>query len=467
MSTLMSKSEKTANSEIEALSQPTTLRREYGVLCRLGAPVLVTQLGIIVVSFADTMMVGAYGLNELSASAFVNSLFMIATVMLIGFASGITPLVGALFGRGKHREAGATMRSGLQMNILIATVATIVMGVIYFMLHLFGQDSDLMLLVRPYYLIILSTLLPMSVFNCLQQVSNGITDTATPMWIMVSCNVMNIIGNYMLIFGKWGAPELGLIGAGISTMIARYTAALTILCVFIFSKRRRSYRKGMAIRIGRRQRRMLVWVTSYPVMIQSGVECGLWSVGAIVCGWFGKVQLAAYQVVNTIAQLGFMIYMSIGVATSVRIANYMGQRSYENVVTSSRAGLHLNLCLATFSSLVFLTLGRWLIHAFTPEEAVIANAVTLIFPLILYQYGDAVQLTYANALRGTSHVKPLLVVSIISYILVGIPSLLLFAKTLQLKNVGVYYSFSVALITAGLLLWKSFYSTIKKLRRQS
>lgn len=438
-------------------------KAEYKNLWRLGMPVLVTQVGIIVVSFADTMMVGAYGTSELAAAAFVNSLFMVATVMQIGFASGITPLVGALYSRGENPKVGNTLRGGLEINLLVSLAFTAIMGALYFFLDLFGQPEELMPLIRQYYLIMLSTLLPMAIFNCCQQTANGTTDTATPMWIILGANVLNIFGNYVLIYGHFGFPELGLAGAGISTMFARYAGMVAIAAMFLLSRRYRPYLSGLreksADTAGIRRK---VWVTSYPVMIQSGVECFLWTFGAIVSGWFGKIQLASYQVVNTIAQLGFMTYLSFGVATSIRVANFTGLRDIDGMKRITSAGLHLNLLLATLASLVFLLFAHRLIHVFTPDPEVIAAAMTLIIPLILYQYGDAVQLTYANALRGTSDVKPLLWISIISYIIVGIPLLLGLAKGFGMQNAGVYYSFTGALLTASLLLRRAFHKALDK-----
>lgn len=436
---------------------------EYKSLWRLGLPVLITQVGIIVVSFADTMMVGAYGTEELAAAAFVNSLFMIAIVMQLGFAAGMTPIIGALYSRKQHDRVGATLRAGLQINILVSIGFTAIMGALYFFLDHFGQPEELLPLIRRYYLIILATLLPMAVFNCCQQTANGTTDTATPMWMILGANIVNIIGNYLLIGGKFGCPELGLAGAGLSTLTARYMAMAGIIIVISRSNRYRPYRKSLhtgSDDIGAIRKH--VWLTSYPVMIQSGVECFLWSFGAIVSGWFGKIQLASYQVVNTIAQLGFMTYMSFGVATSIRVANYTGLRDTVGIRRITSAGLHLNLLLSTIASAIFLIGGSNLIHVFTPDPEVTGAALMLIAPLILYQYGDTVQLTYANALRGTSNVKPLLWISIVSYIIIGMPFLLLLAKGLEMKNVGVYYSFSLALIVASVLLYRSFRTTVAK-----
>lgn len=431
-------------------------RLEYANLLRLGAPVLVTQVGIIVVNFADTMMVGAYGTRELAAAAFVNSLFVVVMVMQIGFSSGITPLVGALFGRGASREVGRTLRAGMQVNVLLSVAMTAAMTAVYFHLDRFGQDEDLLPLIRAYYPIIMATLIPLSVFNCFQQTCNGIADTATPMWMILGANVVNIFGNWLLIGGNLGCPELGLVGAGVSTLTARVLATVGIMAAFFARRRYRVYLDGFghAGAIGGIRRQ--VWVTSYPIMIQNGVECFLWSFGAIVSGWFGKVQLAAYQVVNTTAQLGFMTYLSFGTATSIRVANFIGQGDVERVRRITVAGLHINLVLATLASAVFLFGGEAIICVFTPDPMVVAAAMLLLPPLVLYQYGDAVQLTYANALRGTSVVKPLLWIALTVYVVVGVPLLLFMAQGLGLESSGIYYSFSVALALAAVLLIRAY-----------
>ncbi len=437
-------------------------KKEYRSLFKLGLPVLVTQLGIIIVSFADTMMVGRYGVDDLASAAFVNSLFVIPTVMQIGFAQGLTPLAGALFGRRDLHETGRTLRGGLQINIIVSAAFTLIMGLIFFFLGYFGQPEELLPLINRYYLIILATLLPMAVFNSFQQVCNAVNDTALPMWMILGANALNIFGNWLLIYGNWGFPELGLAGAGISTLVARYTAMIGIMVVFFASRKYKDYRKGFGDISDLSGIRRNVWVTSYPVMIQSGVECMLWTMGAIACGWFGKIQLAAYQVVNTIAQLGFMTFISFGTATSILIANHTGVGDSDGVRRTAAAGMHLNLLLSTLASLIFFLGGRHLIYCFTDNAAVAEAGVLLLLPLVIYQYMDATQITYCNAIRGTSHVKPLLLISLVAYIIVGIPVLLLFSRTFGWESIGVYYSFDIALGVASVMATTIFYRLLKK-----
>ncbi|MCM1490167.1 MAG: MATE family efflux transporter [Muribaculum sp.] len=440
---------------------------EYRILIRLGLPVMATQIGIILVAFADTAMVGAYGVDQLAAAAFVNSLFMIPTVMQIGFASGITPLTGALFGRKDSGGVGKTFRAGLETNSMLSVGLILIMGLLYFFLDKFGQPEDLLPLIREYYLIILASLFPMAVFNCSQQTANALTDTASPMWIILISNLVNIIGNYLLIFGKFGCPELGLNGAGLSTLSARWLSAVGILFVFGLTKRYAPYMKG-TLGIGQVGKiRRQVWSISWPMMVQSGFEVALWSLGAVVCGWFGKIQLAAYQVINTISQLGFMIFLSFGVAVCIRSANCTGRGDSVGVRRATMAGIHLNLVLATIASLVFFFLGPELVAFFTPDRNVIESARLLILPLVLYQYGDASQLTFANSVRGMGNARPFLWVALIAYLLIGVPALFGLAKGFELGNVGVYYSFSFALFSAAFILYLAYKKTLGNLQEKS
>lgn len=452
------------------IARMRSLKGEYGVeyksLIKLGLPVMFTQLGIVVVAFADTVMVGHYGTRELGAAAFVNAIFMVIIVMQLGFAAGLTPLVGALFGQKESDKVGAMMKAGVICNLLVSCCFTLLLGVVYFFVDDMGQDGALLPLIRPYYLIVLATLIPMALFNALQQTSNGCTDTATPMWIILGSNVLNIFGNWLLIGGELGCPALGLVGAGLSTLIARIVAALVMVGIFLFGRKRRAYLDGMRRASAKDIKAdcKCVWVTSYPVMIQSGIECLMWSLGGVVCGWFGTVQLASYQVVNTIAQVAFMIYMGFGVATSIRVANLWGVDEYDRAERTSAAGLHINLALAAISSVAYYLFFDSLVHFFTPDMVVVTAAMPLLLPLILYQFGDAVQLTYANALRGTSVVKPLLWAAVVSYILVGIPVMILLAIKFDTGNVGVYYSFIAALFCAALILCWCFRRVIRAKR---
>lgn len=434
-------------------------------LVRLGFPVLVTELGIVVVSFADTMMVSRAGTAELAAAAFVNNVFLIPFVMLIGFAAGITPIAGAFFSSGRFRRMGMTLRTGMRLNLFLSAAFTLIMGAGYFAIPYMGQPEEILPLIREYYLIVLIGLIPSAVFNCCQQISNGAKNTAMPMWIILGANALNILGNYLLIFGNCGFPRLGLAGAGVSTAAARICAAAAIAAVMMFSRQFAPVRKGIRLRIDRALRRK-VFATSVPTMLQSGVECMLWSFGSVVCGWFTAIDLAAYQVTTTMSQIGFMTYMSFGIAVSIIVANRCGVGDIRGAERATGAGIAVNLLLAALACAIFVIGGKSLLRLFTPDEDVILTAHALLLPLVLYQIFDALQIVYSNAIRGTSRVNPLLWASLISYVAVGVPAAYILGYSMQLRSVGVYWSFAIAIFTAYICLYLWYRKIVNSLQHE-
>lgn len=424
---------------------------DYKAILSLGLPILVGQLGSIVVGFADNIMVGHYSTAALASASFVNNLFNIVLFCCIGFTYGITPLVGALFSQGSRNRIGALLRTALRLNIAFSLVLTAAMSVLYFHLDKLGQPPELLPLIRPYYLIYLAGIVPVSVFNAFAQWSYGIKNTSMPMWIVLSANAVNIAGNYMLIYGNFGFPELGLTGAGISTLIARLICPCTIILIFIFHRKYADYRQGFrSERPGREQTR-LVWATSIPVAMQMTFESGSFSTAGIMAGWIGTVPLAAFQVIVIVGMFGFCLYYAVGAAVAVLVANEHGRGSTCAMRRVAWSGYHVMLAVSAFSSTLFALGGRHLMALFTEDPAVIALCATLIVPLILYQLGDATQITFANALRGTSKVMPMLWIAFVSYIIVGLPATYFLAFTAGLGTYGIILSFSVSLFTAAAL----------------
>lgn len=423
----------------------------YKELARLGLPILVGQLGMIIVGFADNIMVGHYSTAALASASFVNNLFNVAIFCCIGFTYGLTPLVGALFSTGEKASIGALTRKAVWLNLAYTMAIMGIMTAIYFNLDRLGQPQELLPLIRPYYLLYLAGMIPVALFNVAAQWSYGINNTAMPMWIILSANLVNIVGNYVLIYGHCGMPELGLTGAGISTLIARIVCPAAIFAALFFIRKFREYRDGLLYAPSRHGDIRLIWRTSLPVSLQLSFESGSFTMAAVMVGWLGAVPLAAFQVVVIVGTLGFCIYYSLGSAVTIKVANAAGTGSAALMRHYAWAGYHLMLVLAMLSSLTFVFGGSHLMSLFSDDNEVVGLAVSLIFPLVLYQLGDATQITFAGALRGTSHVMPMLWIAFVSYIVVGLPATYLLCFTLGMATYGVMLSFSVALFSAAVL----------------
>lgn len=423
----------------------------YKQIARLGLPIVVGQAGMIIVGFADNIMVGRYTTEALSSASFVNNVFNMAALACMGFTYGITPLAGALFGRGEERKIGKLMRNAAVINVAYTLLLTLLMGILYLNLDRLGQPAELMPLIKPYYLLYLCGLLPMTLYNVCAQCSYGMKGTQMPMWIILGANLLNVVGNYLLIYGNCGFPELGLFGAGLATLLARVTTAVAILAIFMTGRKFATLRRGFAEARVSRESLSLLGRTSLPVSLQLLFETAAFSGAAIFVGWIGATELAAFQVMVIIGTLGFCFYYSLGSATSVLVANAAGRGDRRAMRRMGFAGYHLTLLMALCASMMFLFGGRHLIALFTPDAAVIAMCLTLIPPMICYQLGDATQINFANALRGTSRVMPMLWIAFVSYIVAGLPSSYLLGFTAGGGIVGIFYSFSVSLFLAGAL----------------
>ena len=431
----------------------------YRNLTYLGVPIIIGQLGNIVHSFADTLMIGHHSTQELAAAAFVNNMFNLVIIFALGFTYAVTALVGNLYGQEKTGRIGELMKSAVAANTCMALILVAGMSLLYLNLHRLGQPEELLPLMRSYFLIQLVSLPFVCWFNTFKQFADGITDTRLPMWVLIAGNVMNVCGNWVLIFGF---PEMGLDGAGLSTMASRIMMTVVMATIFFFSKRYKEYHKGWQQgRLNRTDFRQLTSI-GLPLALQMGMETAAFSLSSLMVGWIGTTALAAHQVMLTISQLGYMIYYGLASAVAVRVSNFMGQRDYEAVRRNVTAGFHLVLLLAVVTSVPIFLLRNSIGGLFTDNAAVTSMVSLTVIPFMVYQFGDGLQCNYANAMRGIAYVKPLIWIAFIAFFIVSLPLGYLLGIQLGYGLVGIWFAFPFGLTTAGVL----YYLYYKKGLRQ-
>ena len=428
----------------------------YSATLRLGVPIAIGQLGVIILGFADTLMVGRYSTDALAASAFVNNLFTLFTFLLMGYSYGLTPIVSTLFGQGKQAEAGEQLKPALLSGTVFCLLLMAVWGIAYFNLEHFGQPDELLPLIRPYFLVILVSMIFVMLYNELRQFTDGLTHTTLGMYTLMIGNALNIVGNWLLIYGPGPFPEMGLMGAGIATLLARVLMVVLMVAALWWKKGYAPYREGFARCRASLDGMQAIVRASLPIAIQMGLECAAFTMSAVMAGWVGKVELAAYQVMVTIGTLGFLLYYSFGAGTSIRVANFYGQHDRTNVFHAGAAGRNLLFLMAACSSLLIYLLAEPLIRVFTTDTAVIAISLSLIPFLVLYQFADAMQICYANILRGTGHVLAMVRIAIISYLIVNIPAAFILGFSLGWGVKGIFLAFFIGLFTAATLFFKEY-----------
>ncbi|MBQ8240162.1 MAG: MATE family efflux transporter [Bacteroides sp.] len=433
----------------------------YKALFKLGLPIVIGQLGMIVLGFADTLMIGHHSTEDLAGASFVNNMFNLAIIFATGFSYGLTPIVGSLFGQGEQKAVGRTLKNALLVNGLIGIMLTLVMGALYLNIHRLGQPEELLPLMRPYYIVLLISLLFVMLFNAFKQFADGITDTKTPMWLLIGGNVLNIFGNWVLIYGHFGFPEMGLLGAGVATLTSRIMMLLAFAIIFFTGKRYQPYKEGFLSGKLNKSDFLQLNKLGWPVGLQMGMETASFSLATIMVGWLGAIALAAHQVMLTIGQLGYMMYYGMAAAVAVRVSYFHGQKDTEAVHHSASAGFHIILLMAVCVSIPLYLLkdeiGGW----FTDNNQVTLMVASLIVPFIIYQFGDGMQCNYSNALRGIADVKPVMYIAFIAYFIISLPAGYLFGFVFDWGLTGIWLSFPFGLTSAGLMFWGRFRKQIR------
>lgn len=434
----------------------------YHALLSLGLPIVIGQIGVIVLGFADTIMVGHHSSIELAAASFVNNMFNLVIIFSTGFAYGLTPVVGRLFGEGKTEKIGEVLRNSLSANTLLALIVCGIMLTLYLNLHHLGQPEELLPHMRPYFTVLLLSLPFVLWFNAFKQFSDGITDTKVSMWILLCGNVLNIIGNYILIYGKLGLPELGLLGAGISTLVSRILMVITYLILFFLTNRYKRFRTGFLSGKTNKKDFSLLNRLGWPIAAQMGMETASFSLSAIMVGWLGSTALATYQVMIAVSQICFMMYYGMGAAVSVRISNFLGQRDFGNIRRTANTGFHIILVMIVCTSIPIYILRNHIGGWFTDDTAVSLMVAQVIIPFLLYQFGDGLQINFANALRGIADVRPMMIFSFIAYFIISLPLGYIFGFTLGWGITGIWMAFPFGLTSAGIMYYLRFRYKINK-----
>lgn len=418
----------TLSTVIEVSSERWSGWRIAKTILLLGIPLIVGELGSIVQQYADTIMVGHYGTNDLAAAGFVNTIFYFVIFLTLGMSYAVTPLVGNAYGRKDYKGVYQVFREGLRTNFLVGMLFFGILLLIYSNLEeLFftpnfitshHQPSEILGLARRYWLILTFSVPFLTVFYACKQYLDGIGKTGISMWILLGSNLLNILLNWCLIFGNRWIEPLGLYGAGIATLVSRIVQ-LTLILIAVKKSEivRDNYRTVSPSWNG-------VWKQvklGFPVSLQLGLEIGMFNVCGIFAGWLSASALAAHQAMYTISTLFFQILYGIGAAGCILISQFHSVGAWANIRRTARITFWIGLGIITVLSILVCVFFYPLASLFTNDEAVQDIMFCIVGCLVYYQLGDCLQITYANALRGLGHTRPLPIIASISYLLICIP----------------------------------------------
>lgn len=437
---------------------------------RVALPVMLTQLGASLVGLFDSIMVGHYATVDLAAVSFANALFFMAMVFAMGALMAITPLVGVRVGEmnacpeGKidiRHKIAILFQNGIVFTLVQSVFMLLLLCGCLPLLEYFGQDPGVIEVARPYYVLIVISLVPFLIFTFFKQFLEGLGNTLVAMIITLSMNALNIFLNWIFIYGHWGVESMGATGAGIGSLISRVGMAVCFFAAIWFHRDWKYYIQTFSWRnFSWHAIRQQIKV-GFPIGAQTFLETFTFAVSFVIIGWISKEALAAHQVANQIADMTFMIALGIGAATTIRVSHQLGAGDFPAVRMASNASIHLVLVMNTIGAALMIGLRNYIPMLFTEDKEVIAIAAQLIVLAGLFQYADGLQAVGAAMLRGITDVKVPMVIAFVSYILIGLSVGLLCAFPLKLGAAGIWIGFIVALAIAAICFHIRFNRKLK------
>ena len=460
------------HSYILILSQYTS---EFKYNWQLAAPVILGMLGHTFVSFVDNIMVGQLGTAELAAVSLGNSFMFIAMSVGIGFSTAITPLIAEADSSNNLQQARDTYKNGL---VLCTILGVLLFLLLYFckpLMYLMKQPEEVVALAIPYLDLVAFSLIPLIIFQAIKQFSDGMSMTKYPMYATLLANIINIILNYLLIFGKFGFPELGIVGAAYGTLISRFVMVFYMWLVLRYKPR--------AARIVTNLKLFVLDVLTIKKIINLGslsamqmfFEVGIFTAAIWLSGLLGKNPQAANQIALNLSSMTFMVAMGLSVAAMIRVGNQKGLQNFKELRRIAFSIFLLGFFLAiTFAILFFIfhddlpklyvNLGDELNAADNLE--VLSIASKLLIAAAFFQITDSLQVIVLGALRGLQDVKIPTLLVFISYWIVGFPVSYFLGKEEQFGSFGVWMGLLAGLSTAAILLFIRFNWLTLKLIKQ-
>lgn len=427
---------------------------KIGELLRLALPVMLAQLGYVAVQVADSAMVGAYGGEDavpLAAVAFGTSISWLFFFLCIGLTVGITPVIGELFVQERKQEMAHYLQTSLSLYPILGLVFMGLQIVSEPLLYKLGQPVEVVDIALPYYRLMAYCLPFIMLYGAIKQFLEGVGNTKSAMIVTVITNVVNIILNYIFIFGKCGFEPMGAYGAGLATLISRILNPILLGSYFIYSKRYREYITLFSRKVERWRNSVRLLKLGFPIAGQMVLEALAFIVTGIMMGWFGAEAISANQVGNTYGNCTFMLILSLGSATTICVSHAFGRRDINEIADVVRSALAMAAIWGIGVIIAFVSLRHIMPLLFTQNMEVAALASQMLIAYATFQLSDAIQCILVGILRGLQQVTSIAIISFIAYIVLNIPVGYLVAFHFGMGATGLIVGYIVGLTTAAIL----------------
>ena len=438
--------------------------KEFSYNLKLAYPVIIGMIGHTLVGFVDNAMVGQLGTSELAAISLGNSFVFLAMAFGIGFSTAITPLIAESDAKKNKSNTKSILSNGILVCVFLGAVLTIIVLIAKPIIYYMGQSEEVVNLAYPYITFVAISLFPLIIFQSFKQFSDGLSFTKIAMISTVIANLINVVINYILIYGKFGFPKLELVGAGIGTLISRVIMVLIIIYFIKSNPKINQYLDNLfSLKYSSIITKKIINL-GYPSALQMMFEVGFFISGIWVCGIIGINYQAANQIALNLSSLTFMVALGLSVAATIRIGNQKGLNDYKNLKRIAISIFLVTILIELIFALIFIIFSDllpWLYlennNNFDVLETV-SLASKLLIIVALFQIFDGIQIVAQGALRGIQDVKIPSMICFLSYIIFGVPIMIFLGLHTDLKATGVWIGFLIGLMIASILLSIRFFN---------
>lgn len=445
--------------------------QEFGYNFKLAYPIILAMLGHTVVGIVDNIMVGKIGATELAAASLANSFVFIALSVGIGFSTAITPLVAASDTENDTVKGRDLFINGIFLCTLLGFVLFILLFLLKPFIDLMNQPQNVTELAKPFLDIVALSLIPLVIYQGFKQFADGKSQTKYSMYATIIANVVNVLFNYLLIYGVWIFPEMGMMGAAYGTLISR----VVMLLYFVFIMYRldvfKPYLKKISLKEINLKTSKYITSIGIPSSLQSLFEVALFTGAVWISGMLGTEAQAANQIALSMASMTFMFASGLSVAAMIRVGNQKGLKDYNKMETVAKSIMLMTFILYCGFAVFFVVFHSYIPLLFLDNnnasqlvinQEVIYIAGKLLLIAAIFQISDGIQVTALGALRGLQDVNLPMIITFISYWVIGFPLCIYLALYTPLKAEGIWYGLLAGLTVAAIFSYLRFNYMSKK-----
>lgn len=422
---------------------------------KLAVPVIIGQLGLIMMGVVDSLMVGELGADYLAAAALANHIVILILIIGLGVSMAVTPLVAISIGAEKHHNAQLIFNQSLLVNLFFGILMMIVVLLASEIIQFMNQPITVVKYAASYTKIVGFSIFPIMIYQTYKQFIEGLSITHPPMVVTLLANLVNAFVNWVLIFGNFGFPRMELDGAGWATFSSRVFMAATIIVYANHSKRFNMYNLKLRFNKIEKEISKKILRLGLPSGFQYFFEVGAFSFAVVMVGWLGAKPLAAHQIAINLASISFMAVTGISAAGGIRVGNAVGRGDIKETRRAGFSAVMLGISIMFCSGLIFITFREFLPKLYISDKDVVAIASSLLVIAALFQIFDGTQAVGIGILRGLTDVKIPTAITFISYWVISLPIAYLLGFIFKLGVQGVWIGLLIGLTSsATMLTWR-------------